>query len=66
MVYKVTQRNNIFYVVEERNITSGVEVVQIKSYVQRDEAKQMMRKLNGGCGFNGWTPNFFLNGVSVK
>jgi hypothetical protein len=66
MAYKVTQKDKYFHVMEERKVENKNETVRIKSFVDRDSAKQMMRKLNGGCGFNGWTPDFFLLEVKVK
>lgn len=63
MSYKVVEQNKVFSVVEERKLEKGVEKVNIKSFPDRQEAKLFMRKLNGGVGFNGWTPDFFLIGV---
>jgi hypothetical protein len=66
MGYKVSQKDKYFHVMEERKIEDKTEVMKIKTFVERDSAKQLMRKLNGGCGFNGWTPDFFLVEVNVK
>lgn len=64
MGYKVVEQAKKYYVTETRKtIANTTEVVYIKSYSNRDEAKQMMRKLNGGYGFNGWTPDFFQTEV---
>lgn len=60
MSYKVVQKDKYFHVMEERKLEKATETVRIKTFIERDSAKQMMRKLNGGCGFNGWTPDFFL------
>lgn len=64
MPYKVVQKDKYYHVVEERKVETRTEIVQIKTFVDRVSAKELMRKLNGGCGFNGWTPNFFLMEVS--
>ena len=66
MGYKVAQDNKVFNVIEERKIEDVIEKICIKTLSTREDAKQMMRKLNGGCGFNGWTPEFFLVEVNVK
>lgn len=67
MPYKVVEEAKRYIVVESRKtITDTTEVVNLKTFNQKDEAKQFMRKLNGGSGFNGWTPNFFLNEVKTK
>lgn len=66
MSYKVVEQDKVFRVIEERKIESLVEKIVIKSFPDRQEAKLFMRKLNGGVGFNGWTPNFFLVGGVKK
>lgn len=67
MSYKVVEQNKVFNVMEERKIEkTAVEQVIIKSFSTRQEAKLFMRKLNGGMGFNGWTPSFFLIPMKVK
>lgn len=66
MTYKVVQKDKIFLVVEERKLDKIAETICITTTNSREDAKQMMRKLNGGCGFNGWTPEFFLTQVKVK
>jgi hypothetical protein len=33
----------------------------IKDDLVLDVARSLCKKLNGGFGFNGWTPSFFLN-----
>ncbi len=66
MAYRVVQSNKTFQVMEERKLDNLIETICIKNLSSREDAKQMMRKLNGGSGFNGWTPNFFLTEVKVK
>lgn len=66
MTYKVVEQNKVFNVVEERKIEQTKELVNIKSFSDRQEAKLFMRKLNGGVGFNGWTPGFFLVSAAKK
>lgn len=66
MGYKVVEKNKVFQVIEERKLENETETVCVKTFSDRQEAKMFMRKLNGGTGFNGWTPNFFLNTVNVK
>lgn len=66
MSYKVAEQNKVFNVMEERKIEKTTEQVVIRSFPTRQDAKLFMRKLNGGMGFNGWTPNFFLIPVKVK
>lgn len=67
MSYKVVEQNKAFNVMEERKVDkTAAEQVLIKTFSTRQEAKLFMRKLNGGMGFNGWTPSFFLIPVKVK
>ena len=66
MSYKIVEKDKIFTVMEERKLEKTVELVKIKSFTDRQEAKLFMRKLNGGVGFGGWTPDFFLVGVFKK
>ena len=66
MSYKVVEQNKVFHVVEDRKIDKLTEQVTIRSFQTRQDAKLFMRKLNGGMGFNGWTPSFFLIPVKVK
>lgn len=54
MNYEIVNNNGIFQVVE-----SQTEQL-IKSFVFFRDAKEFSKKLNNGCGFSGWTPNFFL------
>jgi len=66
MSYKIVEQNKVFNVMEERKIDKITEKVLIKSFPDRQEAKLFMRKLNGGSGFNGWTPDFFLVSAKIK
>lgn len=66
MGYKVVEKDKRFSVIEQRKLESFNEDIVIKSFADRTEAKTFMRKLNGGIGFNGWTPHFFLIEVNVK
>lgn len=67
MIYKVVEQAKKFYVTETRKtVTDTTEVVFVQKFSDRTEAKQFMRKLNGGCGFNGWTPQFFLTEIGSK
>jgi hypothetical protein len=66
MAYKVVEQDKNFHVMEERKLEKAVELVKIKTFSDRQEAKLFMRKLNGGIGFGGWTPDFFLVGVFKK
>ena len=54
MNYRINIKNNIFEVVE---VTTNYI---IKSFTLHKEAKDLMRHLNLGGGFDGFTPRFFL------
>jgi hypothetical protein len=49
----------VYDVVERRAETK--EELLISRFTSRDEAKAFSKHLNFGGGFDGWTPNFFLN-----
>lgn len=66
MGYRVLENDKRFSVIEQRKTENFSEDIVIKSFTDRTEAKTFMRKLNGGIGFNGWTPDFFLVEVNVK
>ncbi len=51
-------RENERFVVIEKSTEQKIKFVKTK-----EDAKEFARKLNGGHGFNGWTPAFFLLGV---
>ena len=54
MKYKIVEANGMWNVVEQS--TDHV----IVSFKDKDEAKKIMRNLNFGAVFDGWTPAFFL------
>jgi hypothetical protein len=60
MNYKIITENNTYSVFE--NATDQI----IKSFPDRNDAKNFMRKLNLGCFFDGWTPTFFMVSVADK
>lgn len=49
----------VYDVFETRTTTK--EKVFIKRFMYKEEAKTFSRHLNLGGGFDGWTPDFFLN-----
>jgi len=53
MNYKIVQMNNKWAVIEIRT-----ELI-INYYTTRDAARKVVRRLNLGAGFNGWSPPFF-------
>jgi hypothetical protein len=60
MKYKVNQNNNLFEVLE-------IPTKQVlKSFPNREDARSMVRMLNFGGGFDGFTPTFFLKNVEIK
>lgn len=64
MGYKVIEVKDKkqFNVVERR--PQFQEEYVIKTYTDKEDARKMSRSLNLGAGFDGWTPNFFLNTAS--
>ena len=55
MNYKIINEANKFVVFE-------VQTEQpIKAFDKKSDAKQFLKHLNFGGGFDGWTPSFFLN-----
>jgi hypothetical protein len=60
MNYKVKNNSNIFEVLEIR--TDQV----IAKFPTQKEAKELLRHLNLGGGFDGWTPSFILKQVKIK
>lgn len=54
MNYSVIETDNKYNVYE----TSTDQV--IKTFSNKSEAKDLMKQLNLGGGFDGWTPSFFL------
>ena len=55
--YHVFESGQTFAVVEQATEQ------QITAYPARGKAKQTANFLNGGNGFNGWTPPFILRGI---
>lgn len=37
----------------------------IKSFYSREKAKKLLRHLNLGGGFDGWTPTFFMKKIEI-
>jgi len=54
MKYKLVQIEGMWSVVEQ---STDHVIVTLKD---KDEAKKIMRNLNFGAVFDGWTPAFFL------
>jgi hypothetical protein len=52
--YKIDQGNGLYYVKE----TTTEQI--IKCFSDKEPARQFMKHLNFGGGFDGWTPMFFL------
>lgn len=63
MGYKVIESENKFKVIEKRPETK--EEISIREFTDKEEAKKLSRSLNLGAGFDGWTPNFFMNSVKI-
>ena len=59
MKYKMIEVNGLWNVVEQ---STDHVIVSLKD---RDEAKKIMRNLNFGAVFDGWTPAFFLKSYLV-
>lgn len=60
MNYKIVENNGKFEVFETPT------KLTIKSFDTREEAKALMRKLNFGGGFDGFTPPFFVKNILVS
>ena len=60
MNYKIKNNNNVFDVLE----TATNQI--IASFPTQKEAKDLLRKLNLGGGFDGWTPTFILKTIKFK
>ena len=63
MPYKVIENDKQFRVVERRSETN--EELTIRTFLEKEEARKFSRSLNFGAGFDGWTPNFFLDKVKI-
>ena len=59
MKYKLVQIDGMWRVVEQ---STDHVIVSLKD---KDEAKKIMRNLNFGAVFDGWTPAFFLKSFLV-
>ena len=62
MGYRVHKDNDNFKVVE---VVDG-EIKTIMTDLKEEKAKDLSRGLNFGNGFDGWTPDFFLNRLEVS
>ena len=61
MNYKIkTSPSNVFEVLETK--TNQV----IASFAEHKTAKELLRHLNLGGGFDGWTPSFILKTIKIK
>jgi diaminopimelate decarboxylase len=60
MNYKVKQTKNTFEVIE----TKTEHIMGVFS--QQSEAKKVLRHLNFGGGFDGFTPTFFVKNTMSK
>ena len=56
MKYKIVEANGMWNVVEQ---STDHVIVSFKDK-DKDQAKKIMRNLNFGAVFDGWTPAFFL------
>lgn len=55
--YKVVKENSSYNIVE----TQTDQVV--KTFNNQEDAKKLMKQLNLGGGFDGWTPTFFTKNL---
>jgi hypothetical protein len=62
MGYRVHRDNNAFKIVEVNN----GEVKDIMTDIAEDEARKYASNLNFGGGFDGKTPDFFLQRFAVS
>ena len=60
MNYKIKNEGNLFEVLE-----TATQYV-IGSFNTQKEAKEFLRHLNLGGGFDGWTPSFVLKKITLK
>lgn len=58
--YKVVRNKSEYNVIE----TSTEQT--IKSFNDQNDAKKLMKHLNLGGGFAGWTPSFILKRAKIK
>jgi hypothetical protein len=59
--------------VTEREATTGNYVARetasdtvMRIDHRREVIRELVSALNGGVAFNGWTPRFFINGVTTR
>ena len=60
MKYTVSEIGGLFCVLEKQ--TEHI----IQSFYDEKEAKKLMRHLNFGGGFDGWTPSFFVKSLRLS
>jgi diaminopimelate decarboxylase len=60
MNYKIKSNNNLFEVVE----TATNQIVG--KFADQKAAKELLRHLNLGGGFDGWSPTFILKTIKIK
>lgn len=53
--YIVDGEDRSLFYIKERNTGHIIKTFKILS-----EARKFIAKLNSGCGFNGWTPEFII------
>lgn len=58
--YKIIDNQGVFDILE----TTTDQIV--KSFSDNQEARKLLRHLNLGGGFEGWTPTFFLQTAELK
>lgn len=51
MNYSITEKNEVYETATDQII---------KKFSTKSEARELMKHLNLGGGFDGWTPSFFL------
>jgi hypothetical protein len=60
MNYKIIEKHGKF---EVHEVTTN-QIIEI--FKTRDDAKTMLRRLNFGGAFDGWTPRFILKKVDLS
>lgn len=60
MNYKLKNDNGCVQIVEKQ--TDQIVMV----YKTREQAQPLLRQLNFGGGFDGWTPSFILKNIGFK
>jgi hypothetical protein len=56
MNYKIVEKEGKFSIIEKATNQ------YIKIFDDKEKARKLLRQLNFGGGFDGWTPKFFLLG----